>query len=118
MLAKTVLAIHRLLAGRVEGYLGLLAAVSAGHAVHLAVGPLLLLEVLAAVGATAGLVLEALLLVEFLLAGGEGEFFPAVLAGQVLVRETHVSPWVVWVVGDQAPANNKPRLVVYDKTGS
>ena len=72
---------------RLEGNLALLAAVGAGSVEHLAGGSLAALSLagVAAITASLGLVGEALLGVELLLAGGENEFASAILADNGLV---------------------------------
>jgi len=79
---------------RLEGNLALLAAVGANSVEHLACGSLLTalsLAGVAAITASLGLVGEALLGVELLLAGGENEFASAILADNGLVS-VHVIP--------------------------
>jgi len=95
LFGEAVRAVHRAFPGRLERYFGLFAAGSAGHLVHLSGATALCFVGGAAGGAALGLVLKALLLIEFLLTGSEGEGLPAVLAGQGLVLETHGSPWIL-----------------------
>jgi hypothetical protein len=72
---------------RLERNLALLTAVGAGSVEHLAGGSLTALSLtgVAAITASLGLVGEALLGVELLLAGGENEFASAILADNGLV---------------------------------
>jgi hypothetical protein len=79
---------------RLEGNLALLAAVGANSVEQLTCGSLvtaLSLAGVAAITASLGLVGEALLGVELLLAGGENEFASAILADNGLVS-VHVIP--------------------------
>ena len=78
---------------RLEGNLALLATVGAGSVEHLAGRSLTALSLtgVAAITASLGLVGEALLGVELLLAGGENEFASAILADNGLVS-VHVIP--------------------------
>ena len=93
LLVEAVRAKHRTVAGGLEGNFGFVAALGAGHLEQLARSALGVLVVLTAIRATLGLILKALLLVEFLLAGSKGEWLAAIFTAQGLVRETHVSPW-------------------------
>ncbi len=85
---KTVTAVHRTISAGLERNLGFASAAVADYGEHLpgstAVAVLGLAGVTAGLAPT-GLVLEALLGVEFLFAGGENEFISAVTAGQSLV---------------------------------
>jgi hypothetical protein len=81
-----------------EGNLALLATVSAYSVEHLASGSLATacLARLTALTASLGLIGEALLSVEFLLAGRENELLSAILADQCLVS-VHVIPSILFV---------------------
>ena len=79
------------IASGLEGHLSGLAAAITNHVVHRTIGTaggaILLTAGGAARGATAGLILEALVGVELLLAGGEDEFVAALTALEGLVFE-------------------------------
>ena len=80
-----------------EGHLGGCAAVRADSVVHLTVlAARSVLAVVPAVPAADGLVLEALLGVEFLLTGGEGELTAAIPADQNFVFEHWYFPLLVF----------------------
>jgi hypothetical protein len=81
LFVEAVRAQHRTVAGRLERHFGFLAAIGAGHFVHLARSALGHLVGLTALGAALGLILKALLLIELLLSGSKGELLPAVLTG-------------------------------------
>lgn len=92
MVREAIAAIHRLVAARLEGNLGLLAAIRADRGEHFALrasATVLGAERRTALRATARLVLEAFLGVERLLGSGEHEFFAAVTAseGFVLIHD-------------------------------
>ena len=85
---EALAAVHGTISAGLEGDLSLTAAAIADHGVHLAGA--IAVAVLsptgsAAGGAAAGLILEALLSKELLLAGGEHELIAAVTAGQGFV---------------------------------
>ena len=85
---KAIAAIHRLIAARLEGNLGLLAAVSTDRGKHFALRTGVAVggaEGSAALRAAARLVLEALLRVERLLGSSKDEFLAAVAANEGLV---------------------------------
>ena len=88
MSREAIAAVHGLIATRLEGNLGLLAAVSADRGEHLtlrtgiAVGSA---ESSAALRAAARLVLEALLRIESLLGSSKDEFLAAVTANEGFV---------------------------------
>ena len=92
MVREAIAAIHRLVAARLEGNLGLLAAIRADRGEHFALrasAAVLGAERRTALRATARLVLEAFLGVERLLGSSEHEFFAAVTAseGFVLIHD-------------------------------
>ena len=82
MLVEAVTAINRTVVLRLEGHLGLLAAVSAGDLEHLALLTAITAAtaLVAAVTAACRLVLETLLGIEFLLTGGESELLATLFA--------------------------------------
>ena len=84
---EALAAVNGTIVVRLERNLALLTAVCAGSVKHLAGGSLTALSLtgVAAITASLGLVLEALLGVELLLAGGENEFASAILADNGLV---------------------------------
>ena len=88
MRSEAIAAVHRLIATRLEGNLGLLAAVSTDSGEHftlrarIAVGSA---ESGAALRAAARLVLEALLRIESLLGSSKDEFLAAVTANEGFV---------------------------------
>jgi len=107
---EAVAAVHRLVAARLERHFGRLSALAAGRLEHLAratraasvrtttaaapAGTALHLARSTAVGATIGLVLEALRGKEFLFAGLEGKGGPAINAGQGFIRIQLEAPGV------------------------
>jgi len=82
MLVEAVTAINRTVVLRLEGHLGLLAAVSASNLEHLALLTAITAAaaLVAAVTATCRLILETLLGVEFLFTSGESELLATFLA--------------------------------------
>ena len=82
MLVEAVTAINRTVVLRLEGHLGLLAAVSAGDLEHLALLTAITAAtaLVTAVTATCRLILETLLSVEFLFTSGESELLATFLA--------------------------------------
>ena len=84
-------AVYRLAIGRIEGNLALLTAISANGVEHLSATAGSVLSDVAAGLASLGLVLEALLCVELLLACGEDKISSAFLALQSLVLVHGVS---------------------------
>ena len=84
-------AVYRLAIGRIEGNLALLTAISANSVKHLSATTSSVLSDVAACLASLGLVLEALLCIELLLACGEDEVISAFLALQSLVLVHGVS---------------------------
>ena len=82
MLVEAVTAINRTVVLRLEGHLGLLAAVSAGDLEHLALLTAITAAtaLVAAVTAACRLILETLLGIEFLLTGGESELLATLFA--------------------------------------
>ena len=90
---EALAAVNGTIVVRLERNLALLTAVSAGSVKHLAGRSLTALSLtgVAAITASLGLVGEALLGVELLLAGGENEFASAILADNGLVS-VHVLP--------------------------
>jgi hypothetical protein len=85
---KALAAVHRTISAGLEGNLGFASAAIADHGVHLpgSTAIAVLCPTGSAAGrAAAGLILEALLGKEFLLARRENEFVAAVTAGQSLV---------------------------------
>ena len=82
MLVEAVTAVDRTVILRLEGHLGLLAAVSTGDLEHLALLTAITAAaaLVAAVTAACRLILETLLSIEFLLTGGESEFLATFLA--------------------------------------
>ena len=90
---EALAAVYGAIVVRLERNLALLATVSAGSVKHLAGRSLTALSLagVAAITASLGLVGEALLGVELLLAGGENEFASAILADNGLVS-VHVIP--------------------------
>ena len=82
MLVEAVTAINRTVILRLEGHLGLLAAVCAGDLEHLTLLTAITIAtaLVAAVAAACRLVLETLLGVEFLLTGGESELLATLFA--------------------------------------
>ena len=82
---EALAAVYSLALGRIEGNLAFLTAVSTDGGEHLARTLRTVLASITACLATLGLVLEALLSVEFLLTGGEHEIVAAILALQCLV---------------------------------
>ena len=90
MVREAIAAIHRLVAARLEGNLGLLAAIRADRGEHFALrasAAVLGTERCTALRAAARLVLEALLRVELLLADRKDEILTAILAYQCFVLE-------------------------------
>ena len=88
MRREAIAAVHRLVAARLEGNLGLLAAVSADRSEHLALRTgiaVLSTERSAALRAAARLVLEALLSIERLLRRAEDELLVAIAANEGFV---------------------------------
>ena len=79
-LGKALAAVNRTILTGLEGNAGFLAASSANRGEHLSLGSLALLAGVAAGFASLGLVGEASLSVELLLAGGEDELFAALFA--------------------------------------
>ena len=84
------------IASGLEGHLSGLAAAITNHVVHRTIGTaggaILLTAGGAARGATAGLILEALVGVELLLRSGENEFLAALTANQSLVFKHGYNP--------------------------
>ena len=78
-------AVYSLAFGRIEGHLAFLAAVCAYGIEHLSRSLGAVLSCITACLASLGLVLEALLSIEFLLTGGEHEIVAAIFALQCLV---------------------------------
>ena len=91
MLVEAVTAVNRTVILRLEGHLGLLAAVSAGDLEHLALLTAITAAtaLVTAVTATCWFILESLLSVEFLLTCSEREFLPTLFAYQSLVFKSH-----------------------------
>ena len=87
MRRETIAAIDRLVAAGLEGNLGLLATIRANRAEHLArsTAAILRAERSAALRATTGLVLEALLRIERLFRRREDEFLAAIAADEGFV---------------------------------
>ena len=88
MCSEAIAAVHGLIAARLEGNLGLLAAISADRGEHLTLRAgiaVLRAEGGAALRAAARLVLEALLGVERLLGSAEDEFLVTVAANEGFV---------------------------------
>jgi len=81
-LVETVTAVNRTVILRLEGHLGLLAAVSASNLEHLALLTAITAAaaLVAAVTAACRLILETLLGIEFLLTGGESELLATLFA--------------------------------------
>ena len=79
-LCKAVAAVHRTIVSGLEGHAGFAAAGSAGGCEKLTGTTGGVLAGITAGLAALGLVLEALLRIELLLAGGENEFIPALFA--------------------------------------
>ena len=82
MLVEAVTAINRTVVLRLEGHLGLLAAVCASDLEHLALLAAIAgaATLVAAVTAACRLILETLLSIEFLLTGGESELLATLFA--------------------------------------
>ena len=82
MLVEAVTAVNRTVILRLEGHLGLLAAVSASDLEHLALLTAITAAaaLVAAVTAACRLILEPLLGIEFLLTGGESELLATLFA--------------------------------------
>ena len=88
MRSEAIAAVHGLIAARLEGNLGLLAAVSADRGEHLTLrtgGAILSTESRTAIRAAARLILEALLRVERLLRRAENEFLVAIATNEGFV---------------------------------
>ena len=88
MRSEAIAAVHGLIAARLEGNLGLLAAVSADRREHLALRTgiaILRTERGTALRAAARLILEALLRIESLLGSSKDEFLAAVTANEGFV---------------------------------
>ena len=90
-------AVNRTITAGLEGNLGGTAALCAGYVEHLALATGLSVVIVVAAsctasGATAGLVLEALVSIELLLGSGENEFCAALTAYQSLVFEHGKKP--------------------------
>ena len=79
-LCKAIAAVHRTIVSGLEGYAGFAAAGSAGGGEELTGTTGSVLAGIAAGLAALGLILETLLSVELLLAGGENEFIAALFA--------------------------------------
>ena len=82
MLVEAVTAVDRTVILRLEGHLGLLAAVSAGDLEHLALLTAITAAtaLVAAVAAACRLILKTLLGIELLLTGGESELLATLFA--------------------------------------
>ena len=88
MCSKAIAAVHRLIAARLEGNLGLLAAISADRSEHFALrtgSAVLSTESSTALRAAARLVLEALLSIERLLRRAEDELLVAIATNEGFV---------------------------------
>jgi hypothetical protein len=82
---EAIAAVHRTLACRLEGNLGLRSAFGAGGFKHRAVAPSLLLLRGTALGTSFWDILEALFLVEFLFGSGKDELTPTIRTRQRFV---------------------------------
>ena len=82
MLVEAITAVDRTVILRLEGHLGLLAAVSASDLEHLALLTAIAAAaaLVAAITAACRLILEPLLSIEFLLTGGESELLATLFA--------------------------------------
>ena len=97
LLIEASAAVDRTVSAGLEGNLGVAAAAIADNVKHLTLGAVYVLVVLlttsrAASGATAGLILEALVSIELLLGSGENELSVALTASQSLVLEHGIYP--------------------------
>ena len=91
MLAETIAAVDGAVILRLERNFGFLAAIGADDGEHLATFAAVAVTsaFVAAITATHGLILEAALVVKFLFARAEDEFFSAVLAYEGFVFKSH-----------------------------
>ena len=91
MFAETIAAVDGAIVFGLERNLGFLAAFRADDGKHLAglSAVAIAFAFVAAVSATYGLILEAALLIKFLFARAEDEFFSAVLAHECFVFKSH-----------------------------
>ena len=121
MLVEAVTAINRTVILRLKRNLRLLAAVSAGHRVHLALFPAITVAtaLIAAVTATGRFILEPFLRIEFLFPCAKDELFTTFLAYECLVFESHekISLPIV-LFGNCASINFKFRLSKSANTAS